>query len=84
MQAITDADRAAAQALREALADVCGFWFRPGDDGPLCQALARHRIDAEQRLVDRLAPFADKGVPMLGRPDGQRHPDALRGLALRN
>lgn len=57
MNGITDADREAAKALREALADISGFWFRPGDDNPLVAALARHRIEAEQRLADKLAPF---------------------------
>lgn len=57
MYAITEADREAARALRELLADLSGFWYRDGDDGPLCQALARHRIEAEQRLADKLAPF---------------------------
>ena len=63
MHGITDADREAAGALREALADLTGFWFRPGDDSPLCQALARHRSEAEQRLAGKLAPFTANHSP---------------------
>lgn len=50
---ITDADREAANALRVALADICGFWHSPVDDGPICQALARHRIEAERRTAEQ-------------------------------
>jgi hypothetical protein len=57
MNGITDADRAAARALRETLADISGFWFRSDDDGPLCQALARHRIETEQRLASKPKPL---------------------------
>lgn len=57
MHAITEADREAANLLREILADISGFWHHTGDDSPLCQALMRHRIEAEQRLADKLAPF---------------------------
>lgn len=57
MNAITDADREAARILREALADISGFWHLPGDDSPIVAALARHRSEAEQRLADKLAPF---------------------------
>ena len=57
MNGITEVDREAARVLRETLADICGFWHRTDDDGPLCQALARHRIEAEQRLSLKLAPF---------------------------
>jgi hypothetical protein len=55
---VTENDRAAARALRELLADLSGFWFHPEDDGPLCQALARHRIEAERCLMEKLAPLA--------------------------
>lgn len=48
---ITDADREAAQSLRIELADLSGFWHSPGDDGPLCASLARHRIEAEARIL---------------------------------
>lgn len=57
MHSITDADREAAHALRELLADISGFWHRTGDDSPLCQALAQHRLEGEQRLANKLAPF---------------------------
>lgn len=67
MHNITDADREAARALREVLADISGFWFRPGEDGPLVAALARHRMEAEQRLADKLAPFI-KDAPEAARP----------------
>lgn len=56
MQAVTPADREAALALREALADISGFWYRLDDDGPLCQAIARHRVQAEQRLLRQAFP----------------------------
>lgn len=51
---IIDADREAAETLRVLLADICGFWHVPGDEGPLTIALARHRIAAEQRTAERL------------------------------
>lgn len=54
---ITDADREAANALRVALADICGFWHNPGDDSVICQALARHRIEAERRTAEQLKPI---------------------------
>ena len=54
MNQIIDADREAAQILRILLADISGFWFKTDDDGPLCAALARHRIDAEQRVARKL------------------------------
>lgn len=57
---ITDADREAANALRVALADISGFWHAPGDDSPLCQALAQHREAAEARLAARLAMTLSK------------------------
>lgn len=57
MNGITAADREAAKQLCESLADISGFWYQADDDGPLCQALARHRIEAEHRLSVKLAPF---------------------------
>lgn len=54
---ITEADRAAARKLREVLADISGFWHRIDDDGPLSTALARHRTEAEQRLIGKLTPL---------------------------
>ena len=58
MHGITDDDRKAAEELRAMLADISGFWHRPGDDGPLCVALARYRAECEQRLVAKLRPLA--------------------------
>lgn len=57
MTRISDADRHAAQELRVTLADISGFWHQPGDDSPLCLALARHREAAEARLADKLVPL---------------------------
>ena len=62
MHLVTPADRDAAMALRDALADISGFWHRLDDEGPLCQAIARHRIEAEQRLMNQyrhLSAFAE-------------------------
>jgi len=58
MHVVTQADREAARALRESLADVSGFWYRVDDDGPLCQALASHRLQGEQRLLRQAFPEA--------------------------
>ncbi|HEX7882963.1 MAG TPA: hypothetical protein VF499_09515 [Afipia sp.] len=66
MHAITEADREAAKALREILAEISGFWHKSGDDGPLCQALARHRSEGEQRFADKLAPFLTLSPPGKG------------------
>lgn len=73
MPAITDADRLAAQNLRVILADVCGFWHQLDDESPLCQALARHRQEAEARLMDKLVPLfpvagAEETAPPPARP----------------
>lgn len=57
MTRITEADRQAAQELRVILADICGFWHQPGDDSPLCLALAKHRQAAEERLAEKLVPL---------------------------
>jgi len=56
MDAISDIDRQAAEELRVVLAELSGFWHLPGDAGPLCAALARHRAQAERRLLESLAP----------------------------
>lgn len=69
MTRITDADRHAAQELRVTLADICGFWHQPGDDSPLCLALAKHRQAAEERLADKL-------VPLFSAPATSPEPDA--------
>lgn len=68
MHGITEADREAANLLREILADISGFWHRSGDDSPLCQALMRHRIEAEQRLSAKLAPFVTVSPPVKAGP----------------
>lgn len=54
MHEITDADRAAAAELRVILADICGFWHKAGDNSALCVALARHRIEAEEKVTGKL------------------------------
>lgn len=79
MSRITDADRQAAQELRVILADISGFWHQPGDDSPLCLALARHRQAAEQRLSDKLVPLfpvpvADRSL----RPAAERRTRAVK------
>lgn len=53
MGKVTDADREAAKALRDILAEASGFWHNCGDDSMLCLALARHRVEAEKRALDR-------------------------------
>lgn len=55
MDAISDIDRQAAEDLRAVLAELSGFWFPPGDAGPLCAAFARHRRLVEHRLRESLA-----------------------------
>jgi hypothetical protein len=79
---ITDADPA--EALRVALADICGFWHKSGDDGLLCRALAQHRIQAELRLAEKLAALTIGGSTPhaaleLARP--RRRPSRPRRLA---
>jgi hypothetical protein len=54
MAAVTDADREAAEELRVQLANLSGFWFRSGDDGPLCAALAAHRERCEAQLLETM------------------------------
>ncbi|WP_159865195.1 hypothetical protein [Novosphingobium sp. 9U] len=48
---MTDADRAAAEELRAALADISGFWHTPGDLSPICVAMARHRETVERQQL---------------------------------
>lgn len=71
MHLVTPADRDAAMALRDALADISGFWHRLDDEGPLCQAIARHRIEAEQRLIHQAYPAAQNPCALFGgaKPD---------------
>ena len=74
---ITDADRQAALSLRVILADTCGFWHPIGDDSPLCVALARHRIQAEQRLIEKIVPLPSPRVVkrrVSGPPPGEAPP----------
>jgi hypothetical protein len=54
MPAVTDADRRAAEELRVLLADLSGFWHAPGDLGPICVAMARHREICERQLLAKL------------------------------
>jgi hypothetical protein len=58
MHTVTDADREAAEELRGLLADASGFWHAPGDAGPLCTALARHRERCERELLARMELLA--------------------------
>ena len=55
MDAVTDADRKAAEELRAILADLSGFWHAPGDTGPICAALTRHRMESELRLLEKIS-----------------------------
>ena len=55
MDAVTDMDREAAEELRVLLAGMSGFWHKPGDAGPLCVALARHRQACEERLLEKIS-----------------------------
>lgn len=57
MGKVTEADREAAKALRDILAEVSGFWHTCGDESALCLALARHRIEAERRVSERSARY---------------------------
>lgn len=63
MSVVTDADRKAAEELRELLADMSGFWFCPGDTGPLCAALARHRETSELRLLEKISHSSVRALP---------------------
>lgn len=64
LNVVTDTDRIAAEELRALLADVSGFWHVPGDDGPLCRALARHRERSELQLLERMGrPAAWSATP---------------------
>jgi hypothetical protein len=54
MISVTEADRKAAEELRAVLADASGFWHLPGDNGPLCIALAQHRERTELHLLTRM------------------------------
>lgn len=76
MSEVTEADRDAARALREILADISGFWYRIEDDGPLCAALARHRAEAEQRLIGKLTPVGRDEAS--GRSEGRHGKGAPR------
>lgn len=64
MNGVTEVDRKAAEELRAILADMSGFWFEPGDTGPLCAALARHREACELQLLDKLRLSSVRTVPV--------------------
>lgn len=66
MHTVTDADREAAEELRATLADLSGFWHLPGDTGPLCTALARHRERSERELLEKMELIAARkaALPM--------------------
>jgi hypothetical protein len=82
MLRITDADREAAKALREVLADASGFWHHGSDEGVLCRALARHRIEAEERLMEKLTPLVNTAI-VIGDSEGRkRAPTRLDGDAM--
>ena len=63
MSAVTDVDRKAAEELRAILADLSGFWFCPGDTGPLCAALARHRETSELKLLEKISHSSVRALP---------------------
>jgi hypothetical protein len=63
MSAVTDVDRKAAEELRAILADLSGFWFNPGDTGPLCTALARHRETSELKLLEKISHSSVRAHP---------------------
>jgi hypothetical protein len=79
MQTVTDIDREAAAALREAIAELSGFWIRPGDDNALCQALARHRSEAEARLGEKRAAYMSKPPHPLAVGEAGRNPSQRVG-----
>jgi hypothetical protein len=58
---VTDHDRRIAEELRALFADMSGFWLKPGDESPLSQAIARYRIECEQRMIDKLDPLGKRG-----------------------
>lgn len=53
MGKVTDADREAAKALRDILAEASGFWHNCADESALCLALARHRVEGERRALEK-------------------------------
>lgn len=57
MSDINEADREAARQLREVLADISGFWHKIGDEDALCLALARHRSEAERRVLEGMTRY---------------------------
>lgn len=63
MVTVTEIDRKAAEELRAVLADMSGFWFAPGDTGPLCAALARHRAQTEAHLLEKIHRSAVRLAP---------------------
>lgn len=75
MVAIKDVDRKNAEELRILLAELTGFWHMPGDQGPLCLALARHREQAERRILENLQfANADAGAAIAPAAKARRTP----------
>lgn len=63
MHAVTEVDREAAEELRVLLADLSGFWYNSGDTGPLCAALARHRVQSELRMLEKAGQAGLLAIP---------------------
>ncbi|MET1754819.1 hypothetical protein ABVV53_05005 [Novosphingobium sp. RD2P27] len=63
MHAVTEVDREAAEELRVLLADLSGFWYNPDDTGPLCAALARHRVQSELRMLEKISQAGLLAIP---------------------
>ncbi|MEW9856960.1 hypothetical protein [Novosphingobium sp. M1R2S20] len=82
MHVVTDADREAAEELRVLLADVSGFWHVPGDAGPICAALARHRVRSELRMLEKINHAGLLAVPN-ERMQLERGAAPARGLEIR-
>jgi len=62
MSAVTEIDRKAAEELRILLADISGFWFLPGDTGPIAAALARHRETCELSLLEKISHSSVRSI----------------------
>lgn len=63
MSAVTEIDRKAAEDLRVLLADMSGFWFPPGDTGPIAAALAQHRETCELNLLEKIRNSTVRSTP---------------------
>jgi hypothetical protein len=51
--------------LRALLAHLSGFWHLPGDTGPLCVALARHRQRSERIQLQKMSRPGIRALPAL-------------------